>query len=347
MRAARVTQDRRLRRLWPVALALGWGLSGGIGAAPGAPIPPDRLAEREVVEGALATDDPSTRYDQGELRLSEVKSGRSLQGGQDGINPIRAEALKEAALAYGARAGLYARMREINHGLDEEARTLDQNFPFGPLILAHNVVPPVIQTGRNTVRQHDHRQLQFADAVYEILAPARLAVAPPDWRTYLYVRAHRPEPPDETLLPDRSQAAEGAFWEKYVELGWRRGVLQADQTFTVQLNRLERDLRGMALYRELLAKGMVTAPRLTEQLRGVTTHGPTLMVNDRLLEIAENTRFVADDQRWKPYPTRPYRPPKSAPPIHLRVLGDPPVAVAPAPVPAPVSPWEERNEWPR
>ncbi len=219
MRAARVTQDRRLRRLWPVALALGWGLSGGIGAAPGAPIPPDRFAEREVVEGALATDDPSTRYDQGELRLSEVKSGRSLQGGQDGINPIRAEALKEAALAYGARAGLYARMREINHGLDEEARTLDQNFPFGPLILAHNVVPPVIQTGRNTVRQHDHRQLQFADAVYEILAPARLAVAPPDWRTYLYVRAHRPEPPDETLLPDRSQAAEGAFWEKYVGYG--------------------------------------------------------------------------------------------------------------------------------
>ena len=76
----------------------------------------------------------------------------------------------------------------------------------------------------------------------------------------------------------------------------------------------------MALYRELLAKGMLTAPRLTEQLRGVTTHGPTLMVNDRLLEIVQNTQFVANDQRWKPYPTRPYRPPKHRPEINLRIL---------------------------
>ncbi|MCB1771796.1 MAG: type IV secretory system conjugative DNA transfer family protein, partial [Candidatus Competibacteraceae bacterium] len=82
-----------------------------------------------------------------------------------------------------------------------------------------------------------------------------------------------------------------------VEKGWRRGVDQANRMFTIQLNRLERDLLGMALYRELLAKGMLTAPRLTEQLRGVTTDGPTLMVNDRLLEIVENTRFVTNDQR--------------------------------------------------
>ena len=42
---------------------------------------------------------------------------------------------------------------------------LDRNFPFAPLILAHNVLPPVIQTGRDTVRQHHDAQLQFADAV--------------------------------------------------------------------------------------------------------------------------------------------------------------------------------------
>ena len=285
----------------------------------------------------------AARYDQGELRLEDVKSGRSSRD-KDAINPLRADALKESALAYGARAGLYARAREINRTLDIEAALLDQNFPFAPLILAHDVLPPVIQTARDTARQHDDARLQFADAVYEIVAPAKLAVAPPDWRTYLYVRAHRPEPPDEILRPDRSKAAEAAYWERTVERGWRRGVLQADQTFTVQLNRLTRDLAGMALYRELLAQNMVTAPRLTEQQRGVTTDRNLMRVNDRVLDIAENTRFQTDDQRWTPYPTRPYRPPKHAPKIDVRVLG-----AAPAPpVVAPVVPtaWE-RPPWDR
>ena len=293
---------------WP-ALALAVALNlGGVRVGLGAPVTIDPVPSSEA-----------THDDQGPLRLEDVKSGRSLP--DDAINPIRAEALKETALAYGARAGLYARAREINRLLDEEAGMLDRNFPFAPLILAHNVLPPVIQTGRDTVRQHHDAQLQFADAVYAIVRPARLAVAPPDWRTYLYVRAARPAPPDETLLPDRAKAAEVAYWERSVEDGWTRGVQQADQTLTVQLNRLERDLTGMALYRELLAKGMVTPPRLTERQRGVTTDRNVMRVNDRLLEIAENTRFQTENQRWKPVPTRPYRPSKRAPKVHLRVLG--------------------------
>jgi len=300
-------------------------------------------ADAATLDGADLAALRAARHDQGELRLEDVKSGRSSRD-KDAINPLRAEALKESALAYGARAGLYARAREINQTLDAEAALLDQNFSFAPLILAHNVLPPVIQTARDTVRKHDDATLQFADAVYEIVAPAKLAVAPPDWRTYLYVRTHRPEPPDEILLPDRSKAAEAAYWEKYVERGWQRGVLQADRTFAVQLNRLTRDLAGMALYRELLAKGMVTAPRLTEQQRGVTTDRNLMRVNDRVLDIAENTRFQADDQRWTPYPTRPYRLPRHAPKIDVRVLGATPAP----PVAAPVVPtvWE-RPSWDR
>ena len=335
------------------SLALLW-LCGRAVAAPVDPaaiLSPEAAVETPVAETAAdaATLDGADlaalraiRHDQGELRLEDVKSGRSLRGA-GALNPLRAEALKESARAYGARAGFYARAREINQMLDAEAALLDRNFPFGPLILAHNVVPPVIQTGRNTVHKHGNSQLQFADAVYEIVAPAKLAVAPPDWRTYLYVRANRPEPPDETLLPDRSKAAEAAYWEHYVEWGWRRGVLQADQTFTVQLNRLTRDLSGMALYRELLAKNMVTAPRLTEQQRGVTTDRNLMRVNDRVLDIAENTRFQADNQRWTPYPTRPYHPSKQTPKIAVQVLANPAPPVATPVVPAA---WE-RPSWDR
>lgn len=342
----KLTLARRVRFGW-VTLAVMLA-AGTVRATPDSDpsvIPPglDTEAVEDAIDDAGAGLDAGPRgYDQGELRLADVKSGRSLQQGREAINPLRAEALKESALAYGARAGLYARMREINRLLDEDAGALDKNFPFAPLILSHNVVPPVIQSGRDTVRQHHAAQLQFADAVFEIVAPAKLAVAPPDWRTYLYVRAARPEPPDETLLPDRSKAAEVELWERSVERGWRRGVRQADRTFTIQLNRLERDLTGMAQYRELLAKNVVTPPRLTEQQRGVTTTGNRLLVNDRLLEIAENTRFVIDNQRWTPYPTRPYQPPRHTPKVNLIVLGVPagPPPATQTPSSAAIPRWE-------
>lgn len=333
--AAKLTLLRRFR-LGSMALTI-FLANGIVPSASATSSIPNIEAIEDGVEGEAAD---RLRGDAGELRLEDVKSGRWLPPESEAINPLRTEALNESALTYGARAGLYARMREIHRMLDEEARALDQNFPFAPLMLAHNVTPPVIQSGRDTVRKHHDAQLQFADAVFTILTPAKLAVTPLDWRTYLYVRVARPEPPDETLLPNRGQTAEVALWERSVEKGWRRGVDQANRMFTIQLNRLERDLLGMALYRELLAKGMLTAPRLTEQLRGVTTDGPTLMVNDRLLEIVENTRFVANDQRWKPYPTRPYQPPKQRPKISLRILSDTPPAPAPASV-VPVPSWEK------
>lgn len=302
--------------------------------------PPGR-SPAVALEAAWADDDaPAARSDdQGALRLEDVKSGRSLRGPAP-VEPLRAEALKESALAYGARAGWYARTREINRMLDREAGRLDALFPFGPLLLAHGVIPPVLQTARDTVRKHSNTQLRFADAIYHLVTPARLAVAPPDWRTYLYAPAVKPEPPDETLQPDRAKAAEVALWEHAVERGWHHGVRQANHAFEVQLNRLERDLRGMVLYRELLAKGMVTAPRLTEQWQGITQQGPTLRINDRVLEIQRNAGFVADNQRWKPYPSRPYRPAPRDPSVNLRLLGAT-VDTPPPPPAATVAPrWE-------
>ncbi|MCP5451331.1 MAG: type IV secretory system conjugative DNA transfer family protein [Gammaproteobacteria bacterium] len=284
-----------------------------------------------AVSAADLRADAMVMEDTGELRLEEVKSGRSFHA-PNAVESLRAEALRESGRIYGARAGWYARTREIHRMLEADAGRLDRLFPFAPLLLAHHVTPPVLQMARDTVRKSHDAQLRFADAVYEIVAPAKLSVTPPDWRTYLFVQAARPQPPDATLQPDRDQAGEVAVWEAAVEHGWHQGIRQANRTFEVQLNRLERDLRGMALYRELLAKGMVTAPRLAEQWRGVTQQGVTLSVNDRLLEIAENTHFVSDNQRWKPYPARPYSPAKQAPSLHLRVLDTPaePAPVAPS-----------------
>ena len=135
---------------------------------------------------------------------------------------------EETAWPTGRGPDSYARAREINQLLDAETALLDQNFPFAPPILADETPPPVIQTGRDTVRQHHDAQLQFADAVDVIVRPAQLAVAPPDWRTDSTWRL-APAPPDETLLPDRAKAAEVAYWERSVEDGWTRGGQQADR----------------------------------------------------------------------------------------------------------------------
>ena len=117
----------------------------------------------------------------------------------------------------------------------------------------------------------------------------------------------------------------------------------------VQLNRLERDLKGMALYRELLAKDMVTAPQLDRRVLGVTGDAATLAINDRIWRIEVNPRFVRDNPRWKPYPSHPYAPSRPPPNLKITVVEARAVgagtATAPADRPAPAAPpegWGQR-----
>ena len=305
-----------------VMLAAGWPV--GSGAQTGALAPPAPLtlpkAEQDVAPGSEWRTD-----DRGELTLDDLQRGRShsRRGGQPVINELRAEALKETALRYGARAGLYTRTREINQLLDRKARQLDPVFLFAPLMLHGNILPPVVQYGLDVVKlEPGHRQLRLVDALYVLVSPARWALTPPDWRTYLYLPVVRPEPPDESLLPDREVAAEVALWEDYVARGWQAGVQQANRGFEVQLNRLERDLKGMALYRELLAKDMVTAPQLSREFLGITGDAATLAINDQILRIEVNPRFVRDNSRWKPYPRHPYAPSRAPANLKITVVVD-------------------------
>jgi len=340
-------------RRWPGGF--GWALAvlvaglpvGGAAQTGALPPPaPPTLADAERAAGDWRA------ADRGELTLDALQRGRShsRRGGEPAINDVRAEALKETALRYGARAGLYARTREINRLLDRQARRLDPVFLFAPLMLHGNVLPPVVQYGFDAVKlDPGQQQLRIVDALYVLVSPARLALAPPDWRSYLYLPVERPEPPDESLLPDGGVAAEVALWEDYVARGWRAGVQQANRGFEVQLDRLERDLKGMALYRELLAKDMVTAPQLDRRVLGVTGDAATLAINDRIWRIEVNPRFVRDNPRWKPYPSHPYAPSRPPPNLKITVVEERAAgagtATAPADRPAPAGPfagWDQR-----
>ncbi len=82
------------------------GLPVDSGAQTGPLAPPAALPK---VEQDAAPGSDWRTDDRGELTLDDLQGGRShsRRGGQPAINELRAEALKETALRYGARAGLY------------------------------------------------------------------------------------------------------------------------------------------------------------------------------------------------------------------------------------------------
>src|SRR5580704_11265418 len=71
------------------------------------------------------------------------------------ISKIREMALKETALSLGAQSGLAWRAKQIDQELTRQSRKLDAIFDFNALVLEHNILPPVLLEGRNTLNLAD------------------------------------------------------------------------------------------------------------------------------------------------------------------------------------------------
>jgi defect-in-organelle-trafficking protein DotC len=215
------------------------------------------------------------------------------------IPKIRLETLKEAALGYGARSGLARRSYEIARVVYNHQDLLDNVFNFNALLLDKSVVPPVLSEAQNTLKQPDSDTIRIADTTYRIERQAAFVTTPPNWRDYL-VRDYRVkvELPHEILLPKNDN--EKKLWQQYVSTGWDSGVRLANAIFEQSLGRLERDIRGMILYRSLLAKGMIGLPYVAESNLGVTGDGNSMNVNDRILRITAKPKLETNPAIWKP-----------------------------------------------
>lgn len=215
------------------------------------------------------------------------------------IPKIRLESLKEAALGYGARSGLARRSYEIGKILYENQELLDGVFNFNSLLLDRSVMPPVLSEAQNALKQPDSDTIRVADAVYRIERQAAFVTAPPNWRDYL-VREYRykVDLPADLLLPKGD--GERKVWQQYVTQGWDTGVRQANAIYEKSLARLERDFKGMILYRSLLAKGMIGRPYVAESNLGVTGDGNSMNVNDRILRITAKPKLETNPAVWKP-----------------------------------------------
>lgn len=222
------------------------------------------------------------------------------------IPALRLKALRDAATAYGARAGLARRSYEIAAIVRGQAGKLDGVFNFSLLMMPHRVVPPVLTQAVDSMKVTDGRAIRVSDVTYTIVQQAHFATAAPDWREYLRPRQvwHVPRP-DAALLPKDS--AERQAWKQFVTQGWRLGVKQADAVFTQSLARLTRDYQGMVLYRRLLAEHMVSQPYVARANLGVTGDGHAMAINDRILRITATPSLIPHSQHWTPLPipTRP------------------------------------------
>ncbi|MDP9196352.1 MAG: type IV secretion system DotC family protein [Pseudomonadota bacterium] len=216
---------------------------------------------------------------------------------------IRNDAMREAALSFGARGGLARRTWEIRRQLDLNASSLSQAFDFRRLLVSAPsgllIEPPVVTEAQKAFLVAEEGQTAaVADRLYSINQQARIVSAPREWRTYMERDWGEVAPPPALLLP--KNAKERELWKKWVLEGWQAGVTQANDIFEADLDRLERDFRGMVRYRELLAYNMISPPFAALEDRGVTGGGGEMRVGDRQVRITSPSELNPQAERWLP-----------------------------------------------
>lgn len=210
---------------------------------------------------------------------------------------FRQMALKETALSLGAQAGLAWRAKVIDEQLTKQTRTLDSIYDFNALTLEHNILPPVLLEGRNTLNLADQQSIRVSDRTYKVAKQAHFVTTPPTWRQYLWLDYVKPEYPNHTLLPKTK--LERKIWCMYTAKGWKNGVDQANTILEENIARVKEDFGGMILYRKLLAMNMVSPPYVSHTDLGVTGDASEIHIDDRVLRITALPGLNVNSNEWR------------------------------------------------
>lgn len=213
------------------------------------------------------------------------------------LSSLRIKVLEDSAMSIGAQAGLAWASDAINAKMKTDKKYLDGIFNFDGMVLSHGVIPPVLEEGDNTLNLADPNTIRVSDRTYKIVAQARFATTPPNWRDYLWLTYTKPELPDKTLLPRNNE--EQKIWKRGVNHGWQSGIDQAYSIFQQNLARLKRDYRGMMLYRKLLQQKMISPPFVARTELGITGNGEDMRVNDQVLRIVELPKLQSNGRSWR------------------------------------------------
>ena len=230
--------------------------------------------------------------------LQEMASTKSAKTrSMPTMSKIREMALKETALSLGAQSALAWRAKYIDDQLVKQSRNLDTIYDFNALILEHNILPPVLLEGRNTLNLADTQTIRISDRTYKVAKQARFITTPPNWRQYLWMDYKKPEYPNMTLLPKTKE--ERQVWCHYVDKGWQNGVEQANIILEESISRIKEDFAGMIMYRKLLAMNMVSPPFVSHTDLGVTGDGGEIHIDDRVLRITALPALNVNSSEWR------------------------------------------------
>jgi len=245
------------------------------------------------------TVDPENIHDLEHLTLQQMSSSAPTVG------KIRIQALKDTALTMGAQSGLAYRSKQIDKALDKNRKELSQIFNFNGLMLAHDVLPPVLVQSSQSLHLSSPDVIRVSDHTYKIIQQAKFVTTPPTWRDYLWLSFTPPSLPDQTLLPKNDQ--ERKIWIKYIDMGWNNGIQQANTIYKNGLATLQRDYKGMILYRDLLDKNMVSKPFVATSDMGITSNADhtEVRINDQVLRITAEPSLKPNSQQWKPVLVQP------------------------------------------
>lgn len=266
----------------------------------------DKPKPKQVYYGAVRGAGAGT--DSAPPSLSDLQSVRkeNPQKPEEGKGlpfDVRRDALREAAVSYGARGGLAWRTFQIHEELGRRAASLDRIYDFRQFLIpgpsGMMIESPIISEGLNAlIIESGGQQAAVSDRIYNIINNAKIVSTPRDWRSYLERQWGEVELPPDILRPQ--DEAERKLWIELVAKGWNEGIKQADETFLDDLNRLMADFQGMIRYRALLAQGMVSPPYALQVDRGVTGDGDTMRVGDRAVQITGVPKLLTRSSQWQP-----------------------------------------------
>lgn len=216
---------------------------------------------------------------------------------------IRLQAMREAALSYGARGGLAKRTEEISQTLIKKSSSMDKIYDFKRLLIPAPsgllIEPPIVSEGEDaTLIEAGGQTAAVVDKIYNINRNARIVSTPRNWRAYLERQWGTVEVPPSVLWPRNGE--EKRVWLENLEKGWNEGIKQADEIFQADLNNLIADYSGMIRYRKLLAKGIISAPYALHVDRGITGGGDEMRVGDRAVQITGPSQLMTEGVEWQP-----------------------------------------------
>ena len=249
---------------------------------------------------AFGSDEPPTLD---ALLHAEMPEGGGA--GDDGFaGEARLSAMRAAALASGARAGLARRGWEIAAMLERHARELSAIYRFRDLMLhreGFTVMPPVVaETDRAFRLDRGGERAASARRVLRIVEPERIVSAVPHWRDYLVRAWPKAEPPTAFLYP--RGGAEVRQWRGWLRDGWAQGAALADDIFAADLERLNRVFTGLVLWHRSNLAGMVSAPSVGTEHAAASGHGRLVRIDETRAALGPAARFELRPQQWKALP---------------------------------------------